>query len=158
MHYIWHSLTRKIWRSPDENFLFKQWKWKQLEEVKNKESQKFAWKFEVQSLWHAFGRTFAISYKQINNGGYIRIPNNLTIARKSFKMIFCWPFPKLCMIYGCYRYFLDFFNNIFIRFPNNFNLILLTFKLFALNLSFKVLIQTYMYVRYSSLFLAYQKI
>jgi len=50
------------------------------------------------------------------------------------------------------------FNIIFVKFENNFPLTLLTFKLFALNLSFRVLIQIYMYVCYTSLFLAYQKI
>jgi len=50
------------------------------------------------------------------------------------------------------------FNIIFIKFEKNFPLTLLTFMLFALNLSFKVLIQTYKYVCYTSLFLAYQKI
>jgi len=50
------------------------------------------------------------------------------------------------------------FNIIFIKLENTFPLTLLTFKLFALNLSFRVLIQTYMYVCYTSLFLAYQKI
>lgn len=59
----------------------------------------FAWKLGVQCLWHAFGRTFAISCNWINHAGHISCLHNLLVllAKISF-LFYCMPGLSLLII------------------------------------------------------------